>query len=246
MAVSLIQTKTGGASSQTATATFDSTPTQGNLLIAVINWVTNGSIATAPSGWNEAKFAGGATHGFLVIYYKVAGASEPTNPAWTAASTAVWHLSLYEYSGLTAAPLDQVASAGPSFVTTIGTGTTPTTAQADELLFAAVATPEVTRTFSNTWGNSFTRVIQTGRQETASLIVSATGAYTTSEAWTTASWGIGVIVTFKIASSGTNTKVNIGDTFKDVSELKINIGDTWKTVTKVQVNIGDTWKTVFG
>lgn len=45
---------------------------------------------------------------------------------------------------------------------------------------------------------------------------------------------------------GTNMKVNIADTFRDVSEIKINIGDSWRTVTKVQINIGDSWRTVFG
>lgn len=44
----------------------------------------------------------------------------------------------------------------------------------------------------------------------------------------------------------TNTKINIGDVFKDVDEIKINIGDSWKTVTKIQINIGDVWKTIFG
>ena len=48
------------------------------------------------------------------------------------------------------------------------------------------------------------------------------------------------------AGAGTNIKINIGDTFKDVSEMKINIGDVWKPVVKVQQNIGDVWKTVFG
>ena len=231
MAVLLVQSKAGGASSQTATATLDSTPTQGNLLIAVISWVTNGSIATAPAGWTEAKFAGGATHGFLVIYYKVAGASEPTNPAWTAASTAVCHISLFEYSGLTATPLDKVASAGPSFVSTIGTGTTAAIAQADELLFAAVATPEVTRTFSNTWANSFTRVLLNGRHQTAALVVSSVATYATTEAYSANSWGIGVIVTFKIAAvAGTNSKINIGGVWKTVNSLKQNIGDAWKTI----------------
>jgi len=41
-------------------------------------------------------------------------------------------------------------------------------------------------------------------------------------------------------------KINIGDVFKDVSEVKINVGDSWKTVTKAQINIGDVWKTIFG
>jgi len=46
--------------------------------------------------------------------------------------------------------------------------------------------------------------------------------------------------------AGTNMKINIGDTFKDVDSLKINIGGTWKDVTKVQQNIGGVWKDVFG
>ena len=45
--------------------------------------------------------------------------------------------------------------------------------------------------------------------------------------------------------TGTNMKINIGDTFKDVSELKINIGDSWKAVTSAKINIGDSWKTIF-
>ena len=46
-------------------------------------------------------------------------------------------------------------------------------------------------------------------------------------------------------AAGTNIKINIGDTFKDVSEMKINVGDTWKTVAEVKQNVGDAWKTVF-
>jgi biopolymer transport protein ExbB len=44
---------------------------------------------------------------------------------------------------------------------------------------------------------------------------------------------------------GTNLKINIGDTWKDVSEMKINIGDTWKDVSGAKINIGDTWKDIF-
>jgi len=46
-------------------------------------------------------------------------------------------------------------------------------------------------------------------------------------------------------STGTNTQINIGDSWKDIEGVKINIGDTWKDVAGMQINIGDTWKTVF-
>jgi hypothetical protein len=49
----------------------------------------------------------------------------------------------------------------------------------------------------------------------------------------------------EITGEGTNMKVNVGDTFKDVSEIKINVGDAWKDVTEAKVNVGDTWKEIF-
>ena len=50
---------------------------------------------------------------------------------------------------------------------------------------------------------------------------------------------------YEAAATGTNTQINIGDTWKEISAAKINIGDTWKEVAGMQVNIGDAWKTVF-
>ena len=37
-------------------------------------------------------------------------------------------------------------------------------------------------------------------------------------------------------------KINISDTWKNLSAIKINIGDTWKEVTAAHINIGDSWK----
>ena len=44
---------------------------------------------------------------------------------------------------------------------------------------------------------------------------------------------------------GTNTQINIGDTWKEISAMKLNIGDVWKEVSSAQLNIGDTWKSLF-
>lgn len=54
------------------------------------------------------------------------------------------------------------------------------------------------------------------------------------------------ITVYYTEAVATNSKINIGDVFKDVDEIKINIADSWKTVTKIQINIGDVWKTIFG
>lgn len=206
MAASLVQSKTAAASSATSTATFDSSPTSGNLLIAVVAYVSNSGFATTPTGWNQCSFSGGITHGFVTIWYKVAGGGESSTVTFTVTTSAVGSIAIFEYSGLTATPFDVGAQATTAFASSIASGTTATTAQADELLIAGVATPEVTRTFSNTWTNSFARISQHNRQEVASRVVSATDTYTTTEAWTTASWGVGAIAAFKISTSSSTIK----------------------------------------
>jgi len=47
------------------------------------------------------------------------------------------------------------------------------------------------------------------------------------------------------ADDGTNSQINIGDSWKEVAAAKINIGDAWKSVAAIRVNIGDAWKEVF-
>lgn len=39
--------------------------------------------------------------------------------------------------------------------------------------------------------------------------------------------------------------INIGDSWKSISDIKINIGDAWKDVKSIQINIGDVWKTAW-
>jgi hypothetical protein len=38
--------------------------------------------------------------------------------------------------------------------------------------------------------------------------------------------------------------INIGDTWKSVSDIYINVGDSWKTLDELQINIGDVWKDI--
>lgn len=47
------------------------------------------------------------------------------------------------------------------------------------------------------------------------------------------------------SKEGTNTQINIGDSWKVIEAAQINIGDTWKAVAGMQINIGDAWKTIF-
>jgi len=46
-----------------------------------------------------------------------------------------------------------------------------------------------------------------------------------------------------------DVKVNIADSFKDITNVFIRDGTPgldWKPVVKIQINIGDVWKTIFG
>ena len=47
------------------------------------------------------------------------------------------------------------------------------------------------------------------------------------------------------AATGTNTQINIGDSWKDIDAVKVNVGDSWKAVASVKVNVGDSWKEIF-
>ena len=49
----------------------------------------------------------------------------------------------------------------------------------------------------------------------------------------------------EVGAAGTNMSVNVGDVWKDVSDISVNVGDSWKTVTTASVNVGDAWKTIF-
>ena len=42
--------------------------------------------------------------------------------------------------------------------------------------------------------------------------------------------------------TGTNQFINIGDAFKEMSELFVNIADNLRAVSELYINIGDVWK----
>lgn len=54
-----------------------------------------------------------------------------------------------------------------------------------------------------------------------------------------------VEIDYEEVATGTNTQINIGDDWKEISAVQINIGDDWKEVAGAQINIGDSWKEVF-
>lgn len=82
-------------------ATYPAPPTNGNLLIAVA-W--SDDFATTISGWTLGASSGfGAASKGCYIFYKTAGASEPTAVTASDAAATNMELAIYEYSGLNGA-----------------------------------------------------------------------------------------------------------------------------------------------
>ena len=138
----LVQSKVDSISSpwpSSFSVTLDSTPTEGNLLVACHYTAALGS--AGPSGWTE---------GFALVNtpntdsgrlaFKVAGSGESTTVTCTSSTGEEHVLAAFEFEGpWNATPLDVTATNGPdTSVSSISTGTTGTTAQNDELAVAMV------------------------------------------------------------------------------------------------------------
>jgi hypothetical protein len=192
------------------TAAFVDTPTEGNLLIAFgrgPSAATNASI----SGWTLATSTLNTVAGWIVLFYKVAGAAESKNVtlAWTSSTDT--RLIIEEWSGLSATPLDKVADLDNtgSTVTSKSSGTTDTTTVADELCIAAFSHGSTIS--DQSWSNSFTEEygVAAGLMYLGSKVVSSTGAQETTLSWTTARLTGGLIATFKGVSAATNVTVDV-------------------------------------
>ena len=210
-----------GSSGSTATTTLSVTlpnsPAPGNTLIAVIS--TRGSsagrvsaISQTGTAWTraaQATHASGTTTEIWVAPNISAAAKALTISQASLISAAV----VMEYAGvLSPTPLDQTANATGSSTAAL-TGTTPTTAQANELWIAGIGIADGRRTLNAPYGGSFSVVASpsTGATSTDAMvyaldhIVSATGAAASSGTLSTSSPWAGTLATFKAALGPTLT-----------------------------------------
>ena len=191
-----------GATSSPASATYPSTPTQGNLLVAVAvaaGGTTNeASMSITSAGWTKAVGGAISASSGVQIWYKVAGAGESTTVTLTASgSPTACRLAIYEYDGFVGTPtLDKTAAGvADTGVTSMSTGTTATTTAAAEALVAAIGINNTPAGIS--WTNSFATILAASRILTGERIVAAAAAYETTASWTTAAGAIGILATFK-------------------------------------------------
>ena len=227
-ATSLVQTANGVTNGATSvSATFPASPTQDNLLVAIVG-VRDSVTINTPSGWSTAISEAGSPG--QAIFYKIAGASEPTEVNFTdiVSSSTRLGLHIYEYSGVNA--LDQVSS-DTGTGTSISSGSVTTTS-ANEVVTAGLVTNANTSFDDASWTNSFSEqndfnnLGDTKLRSTyagADRILSTTGTYsTTASAGASGAWR-GQIACFKLEIA---ISVSVSDSTFEFGTKPLN---TWMT-----------------
>ncbi|HEV7467592.1 MAG TPA: hypothetical protein VGP96_14925 [Candidatus Dormibacteraeota bacterium] len=199
------------ADSTSLSATLTSTPIQNDLLI-VVGGAYPGTLTT-PTGYTLITSPAG-----VYVWYKVAGASESSTVSVTRSVTGAMSLLVMEWSGMaTVSTFDQTANSPSDNIgthTTWGTGTTPATTQASELVIAAVGLyqPAAGNSFS-TWSAGYTAQADMESTGSASLgavgvasrVVAATGTQTATATWVKPSYAAGMVATFKASATCTGS-----------------------------------------
>ena len=96
--VTQTQSATSSGSTINPAATFGSTPASGSALIAVI-CRTADNIASTLTGWTQLTASGAGGVRRLEMWWRRAGASEPTTVTFGNATAAGWQVALYEFGG---------------------------------------------------------------------------------------------------------------------------------------------------
>lgn len=167
-------TRSGGAST-TVAFNFPSAPTQDNLIACAFTWRSDATVTGVPAGWTLATNTGNGTGIDGAIYYKIAGASEPTAATFTLSASVASSGAASEWSGIAASPLDKVSSSSSAATTTVSAGSTTALYQENELvlsLFGSIDT--ITHTLNN--GQTVVGTAQSTGSPSSSLNTSTLGS----------------------------------------------------------------------
>jgi hypothetical protein len=185
-------------SSATASATWDTATTEGNLLVLV---VTNrdGNAVTTPAGWTLAEERRVAASQTIYVFYKQGAASESGAVNATLSGSVPWQAYLLEYAHIAPTGALDVTVDATGTSTTPSTGTTATTTQAQELWLGILN--QGSGAVHTLPTNGFTIVDQSQESGHSTAVlektVTATGTASTSTTTSSGSAWVGVMVTFK-------------------------------------------------
>jgi len=214
MVATVVQSAEGTSTLATVTASFPSTPTNGNVII--LAFAADDYNGTPNTGWTQSTGMEQQTFHGGYIWWKVAsGGSNSFQYTIGSATNSSWVL--LEVSGLDAAPYD--ISAGQCTNSSAGSYTTPsiTPTSGDRFLVAAMGSSASSGDMSadlTTWLNSFTHIRSSGPVSAsgtrdsigvASRDVTANGSTSYSSGASfpfTKTSHSGMIIAFKVASGG--------------------------------------------
>lgn len=220
MAATLVQSAEGTSTLATVTASFPSTPTNGNLII--LRFAADDYNGTPNAGWTQSTGMEQQTfHGGYIWWKIAAGGSNSFQYTIGSAANSSW--TLEEWSGLEASPYD--ISAGQCTNSSASSYTTPsiTPTAGDRLLLAAIGSSNNGGDMSadlTGWTNSFTGSICSGPVSASGTRDNIGGAYRTVTANGSTSYSTGasfpftktshsgMIIAFKVASGGSNYTIS--------------------------------------
>ena len=211
--------QTGGGS--TIDVTYDTTPTEGNLLVAAIHGGT--APDTFPTDWT---FAVEESLGKTMIWWKIAGASEDNDYVWDMPSNtqAVWAAGEYSADNgwsETSPLVAYSAVSSSSSVTSKSTGTSKSAASGNVVAIASVVMSDGAAVTGESWTNSFSQqenvIVASGNPwslETmyADKITTGEATFETTLSWTGARDGVkSVLAVFR--------EKDIGDIVQEKSAI---------------------------
>ncbi|MCK5613041.1 hypothetical protein KAR91_64810, partial [Candidatus Pacearchaeota archaeon] len=227
------------------TASLPSTPTEGNLLLAL--HFTGNENSIGPSGWDFAvgRF-NSSNNDEAAIYYKVAGSAESKDVTCGSDVDDQHVLTALEVEGpWNAAPFDESAGYGPTNTNNPSSGTTGTTAQADEFAAALLASRSQADHYS-AWTNSFIErsdLYGSGKTKTmgtATRVLTTSSTYETSATSEKTAIKMGLIATFMKQDAGVDVTPSAAvagaDSVDPTVELDINLTPT-ESVASVSSSI---------
>lgn len=207
MAISRLtgQDAQGTSTTTSVSATYTSTPTVGNTMIAAV-YANVGIGLDSISGWtviNSMSFSGVAQS--IELFARIVQSGDGKTVTCSGATGAtVMAINIYEYTGLAATITTDgtnTASSGVTSVTSIASGNISTT-NANDLLLINVGiggNSAGSQVFTNSFG--LRQIAANGRLFDGDQIVGSTGTYSTTASWS-ASLRSGILIT---AVKGTAT-----------------------------------------
>lgn len=162
MPLTLVQRQTNQSAANVASlaGTYSPAPTSGNLLVAHAN--SDATVTMTSSGWTLSVSSVNDTG--LYQWSKVAGGGESATVTITPGSSASTEIVIEEWSGnATVSPLDKTGSgSAASGATTVPSGTTAATVQADERSLASFGWNDTGAVVTaNSYTNSYVEVVET-------------------------------------------------------------------------------------